>query len=164
VQHLALAFEPGEPGILKRRPRPAREGIVSSPLWERTVLAGVIQAAGALSLFWWEFDQSGSLARAQTIALTTLVLFQSFHVGNSRSEHESVFRIHPFSNPLLFLATAGALAIHVAALSLPVTQHALHIEPVDTADWLRMTAVASTLIVGMELHKWLRRPRRGPSG
>ena len=162
LQDVALAFEPGEPGILQRRPRSPREGIVSGVLWERTVLAGLVQAGGALSLFAWELAQTGSTARAQTTALTTLVLFEAFHVGNSRSEHTSIFRISPFSNPFLFVASSVALAVHVAALYLPATQFVLRVVPVDAATWLRMILVAASIIVAMELHKRLRRPGRRP--
>jgi Ca2+-transporting ATPase len=160
LQDVALAFEPGEPGILKRRPRPVREGIVSGPLWERTALAGAVQATGALSLFAWELAHSGSLTQAQTAALTTLVLFEAFHVGNSRSEQVSIFRLSPFSNPFLIIATVAALAVHVAALHLPFTQYVLRIVPLDAGSWLRMIAVAATIVVAMELHKWLRWPTR----
>jgi cation-transporting ATPase F len=45
LQDVALAFEPGEAGIAKRRPRPRGEGIISAVLWQRTVLAGVVMAA-----------------------------------------------------------------------------------------------------------------------
>jgi magnesium-transporting ATPase (P-type) len=156
LQDIALAFEPGEPGILQRRPRPAHEGIISGRLWERTAIAGAIQATGALSLFAWELARTGSLVHAQTAALTTLVLFEAFHVGNSRSERTSVFRINPFSNRFLFTATAAALAVHIAALSLPWTRYVLRIVPLELTTWLRMLAVAATIVVGMELHKWLR--------
>jgi Ca2+-transporting ATPase len=158
LQDIALAFEPGEPGILERRPRAPGEGIVSHLLWERTAIAGGVQAAGALALFAWELAQSGSLARAQTTALTTLVLFEAFHVGNSRSERTSIFRTNPFSNRFLFAATAAALMVHIAALYLPMTQYVLRIVPLDLAAWLHMIVIASTIIVVVELHKWLRRP------
>jgi P-type E1-E2 ATPase len=36
LQDLALAFEPGEPDVLKRPPRPRAEGVMSRLLWERT--------------------------------------------------------------------------------------------------------------------------------
>src|SRR5690606_20468549 len=64
VQDLALAFEPGEPDILKRKPRPRSEGILSGLLWERVVIVGSVMAAGTLFLFRWELDRSGSLMQA----------------------------------------------------------------------------------------------------
>ncbi|MFN8661937.1 MAG: HAD-IC family P-type ATPase [Thermomicrobiales bacterium] len=51
LQGVALAFEPGEPDVLLRSPRPIGEGIVSRPIWVRTVLSAVLMAkrhAGAL--------------------------------------------------------------------------------------------------------------------
>jgi magnesium-transporting ATPase (P-type) len=157
LQDVALAFEPGEPGVLKRPPRSPREGIVSRLLWERTALAGTVIAAGTLGIFWWELAETGDLGRAQTLALTTMVLFQMFHVGNSRSEHRSVFALSPFSNPFLFAATASALAAHAAALYLPPTQFVLRVEPIGAGDWLRILLVAATIVVAVELEKLIRR-------
>ncbi|MEX2205629.1 MAG: HAD-IC family P-type ATPase [Myxococcota bacterium] len=159
VQDVALAFEPGDPDVLKHAPRSRSEGIVSRLLWERTLVAGFTMAAGTLCVFHWELGEAGSVARAQTVALTTMVLFQVFHVGNSRSEHQSVFTRSPFSNRFLLLATVAALSVHVAALFLVPIQLVLRVEAIaEPATWLRMIAVASTILLTMELHKWLRRP------
>ncbi len=159
LQDVALAFEPGERGVLERPPRARAEGIISSVLWERTLLAGLVLSIGALAMFWSEWQQTASPARAQTVALSTLVMFQAFQVGNARSEHTSVFRQNPLSNPFLFLSTAASLAVHVGALYLPLTQFVLRVEPIGLETWMRIVLVASTIIVAMELHKrW-----RGPS-
>lgn len=81
--------------------------------------------------------------------------------GTDRSRPtESVLRRNPFSNPFLFLATATALSIHVAALYLPPTQYVLRVEPIELGAWLRIVAVATSILIAMELHKALR--RRGP--
>jgi Ca2+-transporting ATPase len=156
LQDVALAFEPGEPGVRARPPRRPEEGIVSPLLWERTVVAGLVMAVGTLALFWWELQASGQLARAQTVALTTMVLFQVFHVGNARSERRSVLALSPWSNPFLFMATAAALLVHVVALYLPPTQVLLRVEPLDVNAWIRMGVVASTILVAMETHKLIR--------
>ncbi|HVQ76987.1 MAG TPA: HAD-IC family P-type ATPase, partial [Candidatus Binatia bacterium] len=131
LQDVALAFEPGEPGVLERPPRARGEGIISRLLWERTLLTGLVMAAGTLLMFRWELETSGHLGRAQTVALTTMVLFQVFHVGSCRSERRSVLSLSPWSNPFLFAATAAALLVHVAALYLPPTQFLLRVEPLD---------------------------------
>ncbi len=157
LQDVALAFEPGEPGVLARAPRRRGEGIVSRMLWERTVVAGLVMAAGTLLLFRWELEASGQLGRAQTVALTTMVLFQVFHVGNCRSEQRSVLALSPWSNPFLFVTTAAAVLAHVAALYLAPTQLLLRVEPLDLDSWVRMVVVASAILVAMEVHKALRR-------
>ena len=126
-------------------------------MWERVAIAGVVMGAGMLGMFRWELDATDSLVRAQTVALTTMVVYQVFQAGNARSEQQSVFSRSPLSNPFLFLATTAALGIHVAALYLPPTQWLLRVEPIELGAWIRIFAVATSIIVAMELHKLLRR-------
>ncbi len=156
LQDVALAFEPGEPGVLRRPPRSRREGILSPLLWERTVVTGLVMAAGTLFTFAWALAEGRGLSHAQSVALTTMVLYQVFHVGNSRSERRSVLALSPWSNRFLFLATGAALAVHVGALYLPWTQRLLRLEPLDVPTWIRMVLVAATIIVAIEVHKLLR--------
>jgi Ca2+-transporting ATPase len=117
-------------------------------------------AAGTLLLFNWELQAGAPLAQAQTVALTTMVFFQIFHLGNSRSEWQSVFQRSPFSNPFLFLATAAAVTVHIAALYAPPMQFVLRVEPIGIDSWLRIIITAASVIVISEIHKLVRKPRR----
>jgi Ca2+-transporting ATPase len=74
-----------------------------------------------------------------------------------------VFEKSPFSNLFLFLSTAGSFAIHVAALYLGPTQYVLRVEPILAwRVWAEMIAVASSILVAMELHKIVRGRRAQP--
>jgi calcium-translocating P-type ATPase len=166
LQDVALAFEPGDPDVRTDPPRPRDEGIISGLLWERTVVTGIVLTVGTLWMFDDVLTATGSLGQAQTAALTTMVLFQAFQVGNARSERRSVFTKSPFSNRFLLLATIAALSAHIGALHWGPLQAILRVEPLhDPWTWPRMIATASTIIVAMELHKLVRRrypraPRR----
>lgn len=165
VQDLALAFEPGSPDVLKRPPRPRREGILSPTMWERTAVTGLVMAVGALLMFRWQLDRTDSLIEAQTVALTTLVIFNIFQVGNARSENRSLFALSPLGNLFLFWATIAALGLHVAALYLPPTQYVLSLEPISLTAWRNAVVVATSILVASEIHKAARRrwpmvPRR----
>lgn len=164
LQDVAMAFEPGDKSIMRQRPRPRNEGIISNLLWERTVIVGFLMAVATLWLFMYEYESTGSLTRAQTVALTTMVLFQNFHVGNSRSEFRSAFLLSPLRNPFLMFAVVTALAVHAAALYLPVTQFILRVEPIELEAWLRSMLVAMSVIVVVEAHKWLRHPKLAREG
>lgn len=159
IQHVALAFEPGDRNVLGRPPRARGEGILSRLLWERVVLTAGVMGGGILFLFRWELDAGQSLEYARSVALTGLVVFEVFHVGNSRSEHVSAFRKSVFSNRFLLAATFAAVSVHLAALYLPATQYILRVEPIGLDSWLRIVAVGSSILVGIELHKLLRRSR-----
>ena len=158
-QDVAMAFEPGEEDVLRRPPRRRDEGILSRLLWERLALSAVVMAAGTLFMFHWEMEDSGSLERARTAALTTLTLFSNLHVGNARSERVSAFRRSLFSNRFLLFAVALALAMHIGAMYFPPTQFILRLTPLGPETWTKMVAVAASIVVVVELHKWLRRPR-----
>lgn len=157
LQDVALAFEPAEPGVLDRPPRPRREGVLSAVLWQRTALAGAVMATGSLAMFRWELNRSGSESMAQSVALTTMVVFMALHVGNSRAETTSVLRVHPLSNRFLLIAAVMAMTVHVSALYLPPTQYLLRVEPIDLAAWVRIVPVATTVLIVVELEKWIRR-------
>jgi magnesium-transporting ATPase (P-type) len=131
--------------------------VISPVLWERTVIAGLVMAAGTLVMFHLQLGNGADVEEARTVALTTMVIFQALHVGNSRSETLSAFAKSPFSNRFLFAGTVGAVAIQAAALYLPVTQFALDLEPISLAAWIEILAIALSVIVVVELHKLARR-------
>ena len=155
VQDIALAFEPGEKHLIDRPPRPRREGVISPVLWERTAIAALVMAAGTLIMFHLQLDGAG-VDEARSVALTTMVIFQALHVGNSRSETLSAFAKSPFSNRFLFIGTLGAIAIHAAALYVPFTQFALGLEPISLQAWIEILAISLSVIVAVELHKLAR--------
>jgi Ca2+-transporting ATPase len=161
LQDVALAFEPGERGILARPPRRRDEGVMSRLLWERTVLAASAMAAGTLAVFRTQLDGGAPLDEARTAALTTMVLFMAFHVGNVRSEHRSAFRLSPFANPFLLVSAVAAVAVHAAALHWGPTQTVLRVAPIGLDVWLTAGVIALSVVAVGEAHKAIRhRPSR----
>ena len=126
-------------------------------MWERTAVVGVVMAGGALLMFRWQFDQDGSLVAAQSVTLTTLMLYNVFQAGNARSVSQSLFVLNPLANPFLFWASIGAVTLHVVALYLPPTQYVLDVEPISSGAWVRAIVVASSILVAVEVHKAIRR-------
>lgn len=108
LQDVALAFEPGEKGILNKPPRKPGEGILSSLMIQRTFLMGIVMAAGTLYVFVSDLHSGVPLERARTAALTTMVFFQFYQALNCRSETESIFSMRPMSNPFLFYSIIAA--------------------------------------------------------
>ncbi|MGY6499783.1 MAG: cation-translocating P-type ATPase [Acidimicrobiales bacterium] len=157
LQDLALAFEPGEPDVLDHPPRARREPVLNAVLWWRTLLVGAVMGAGTLVMFDWAHSGEDTLVAAQTVALTTLVVFQAFHLGSSRSERRSILQVPVSSNRFLLYAQVGALALHVGALHFPPTQFVLRVEPIGLDAWVRLVAVAATVLVVVEIDKAVRR-------
>lgn len=108
-------------------------------------------------MFLWALADTGSVSMAQTVALTTLVIFTAFQAGNSRSDRRSVLAVPLRDNPFLVLVTLGTMALHAGALYFPPTQLVLRVEPLPPEMWLRMAAVAATVLLAVEAEKAVRR-------
>lgn len=158
IADVALGFEKGDSSLYHRPPRPIDEGILDRNLIERLTMVAVWLTLGTLGIFYWVMQVDGGIDLARTAALTTLVLFQTVHVFNCRSEDVSIFKINLFSNKVLWLAVVTTF-IHVAALYLPWTQALLDFQPLPWQVWVASITVAATAIIVNELHKWLR-PRK----
>ena len=84
--------------------------------------------------------------------MTTMMLFQAVHVGNSRRERTSAFSAPPWTNRFLLAPVTVALAIHAAALYLPPTQSLLRVQPLPLQAWLA-AATSVSVLVAVEIHK-----------
>jgi len=164
LQDIALAFEPGEPGILKRKPRAPKEGILTGRLMERLGGVGLVLAAGTLGTFWWVYQQTADLDMARTAAMTQMVVFQFFHVLNCRSLDRSIFRINFFSNKFLFVSLSAALLAHLAVLHVGFLQTIFRTMPLTGDQWLLIVGVGILVIVGGELDKIINRWRKSYIG
>jgi magnesium-transporting ATPase (P-type) len=125
---------------------------------ERTLLAGTVFGLLGLGCFATWVGEGRSVDEARNLLVQLFVLFEILHIGNSRSETTSIFRMNAFSNPVLFFGTLGALTVHIAALYTPFLQSLLDVAPVALDDFVVLIGLASSILVVMELHKaWRRR-------
>lgn len=159
LQDVALAFEPPEKGILSRPPRDPGEGILSSLMVQRTLLMGIVLAAGTLFIFISNLNAGVPLERARTVALTTMVFFQFYQAFNCRSETQSIFRMSPISNPFLFFSMIAAFLAQLAVIYVPALQWVFRTEPLSINEWLRIGLVTITIVIVVEIDKLIRRRR-----
>ncbi len=160
LQDVSLAFEPGEKRVLMRPPRSPKEGIMSRVLIERTVIVGLLISAGVVFNFINSLESGASLDKARTVAVTTMVFFQFFQAWNSRSEYESIFKISPLSNPFLFFSLILATLAQLAFIYVPALQWIFRTETISITDWKNIILVAFSVIVVVEIDKWLRRMKK----
>jgi Ca2+-transporting ATPase len=157
---LALGVDPADDGLMERPPRPVGEPVITPTMWRGIFLVGVIMAAGTLfvldaSLPGGFVHGSGDLAYAQTMAFTTLMLFQIFNVFNARSDERSAFA-HLFANRWLWAAVAGSVVLQILVVYVPFLQNAFGTTPLSGRDWLACVAVSSTVLWLREASKAMR--------
>ncbi len=160
LQDVALAFEPGEKGIIERPPRDPKEGLMNRLLVERTILVGLLISVGVVYNFVLTLNEGVSLEKARTVAVTTMVFFQFFQAWNSRSELESISKISPLSNPFLFYSMIAAFLAQLSIIYVPALQWVFRTEPITLGEWVNILIVSLTVIIVVELDKWNRRKKR----
>jgi Ca2+-transporting ATPase len=156
IQDVALAFEEGEAGILRRRPRPPAQPLFDRRMVEQVMLMGCWMGAASFAVFWYLLASGVPEAEARNLVLLLMVLFENMQALNARSERLSVSRIPLAANPFLIVAIICAEAIHIGAIYMPGLSGILDLQPIAPANWLPVAAVALTLVGVAEIYKALR--------
>jgi Ca2+-transporting ATPase len=157
LQDIALAFEPGEKGIINKPPRDRKESILSKLVVQRTILMGIVLAVGTIYVFMSRLEAGVSLERARTAALTTMVFFQFYQAFNCRSETQSVFRMSLMTNPFLLFSMVAAFFAQMAVIYVPALQWVFRTGPLSVSEWIQIALVTVTVIIAVEVDKWIRR-------
>ncbi len=154
---LALGVDPAGDGLMARPPRPRGERVITPRMWRGILFVGVVMAAGTLgvldaSLPGGFLEGSGDMAYGHSMAFTTLMLFQMFNVFNARSDERSALA-GLFTNRWLWGSVALAAALQLLVLYVPALRQAFGTVPLGAGDWLRCTAVASSVLWLREIGK-----------
>jgi Ca2+-transporting ATPase len=157
IQHVALAFEPGEGDILRQRPRPPSEPIFNALMIQRTLLAAAVMGGVGFATYSALLGGGWDLGEARNALLLLMVLFENVHIGNCRSETRSVLQLSPLRSPVLLLGTATAFSLHVLMMHIPLGRAVLDTETVAAGMWLRLIALSFTILLAIEADKGLRR-------
>jgi magnesium-transporting ATPase (P-type) len=156
IQDVALAFEGGEPGAMRRPPRKPTEGIFNRLMVEQTLVSGLVMGLTAFGSWAWMLANGWPEETARNTLLMLFVLLQNVHVFNCRSEYESAFRVPLSRNWILMAGVLAAHGLHILALHLPVMQVILRTEPVSPARWAVLLLLALPLLGVMEIYKRVR--------
>jgi Ca2+-transporting ATPase len=160
---LALGVDPADTGTMTKPPRPLGEGVMTRRMWRGIFFVGLVMAVGTLlvldaSLPGGLIEGFGTMRYGQTMAFTTLMLFQLFNVFNARSDERSAFE-GLFANKWLWAAVALSLLLHVAVVYTPFLQEAFSTTSLSATDWLFCGAVASSVLWVREIGKIITRAR-----
>jgi Ca2+-transporting ATPase len=161
---LALGVDPADPDVMNHPPRPRGEGVITGRMWAGIAYVGVIMAAGTLlvldlSLAGGLIEGTGDITYAQTMAFTTLMLFQLFNAFNARSDEQSALR-GLFQNRWLWIAVGLSLGLHVAVIYAPFLQQAFSTTSLNLNDWMLCAMVASSVLWLREVSKLAIRARK----
>jgi P-type Ca2+ transporter type 2C len=155
---LALAVDPPEADLMRRRPRDPRIGIFTPPVVVMLITAGVWSALVNITLFVWLLRSGRPLEEVMALTFVLLVLIQFFNAYNCRSDRLSIIK-GVFSNRWLNLAVAWELFLLIVITYVPFFQRAFGTFGFSARDWMLTIALAFTIVPVVEVVKWM--VRRG---
>ena len=153
---LALAFEPAERDIMRRRPRPPGNALLSGFFVWRVLMVALLMMLGAFGLFLWELQRGTGIESARTMAVNAVVIGEMFYLINSRSIFGSVLnREGLFGNRWVLLAIAACIPLQLAFTYAPWMQEIFGSSGLSPAEWLRALGAGLLVFLGAELEKWV---------
>jgi len=154
---LVLAFEPPEPDVMQRPPRPAGAPLLSGFLLWRTLFVSVLFAIGAFSLFAWAGTRGASHEQARTIVVNAIVAMEVFYLFSVRySRRTPLTWRSALGTPAVLVGVGSVTVLQLAFTYLPFMQLVFQTRPVALADALVILGAGMTLFVIMEIEKRVR--------
>jgi magnesium-transporting ATPase (P-type) len=162
---LSLAFEAGEADLMRRRPRPPSEPLLTGFMTWRIIFVSVLMVIGTFGLFLWERAQGTGLEEARTVAVNALVIAEAFYLLNARFLTAPVLnRAGLLGNRYVLIAIVLVVGFQLMFTYLPLMQTFFGTAPIDAAAWARILVFGLALFTLVELEKALLRWLGGRKG
>jgi len=153
---LVLAFEPAEPGVMARPPRPRGQGLLTRLLVWRVVFVSLLFTGVALGVFFLALARHADLALARTLVVNTLIALEVVYLFSVRISHSTALTWHGVMGTRAVLAGLTVVALAQLAFTyLPVMQRLFETRPLGADDLAWLTGVAVAALGVLELEKWL---------
>ena len=155
---LALAFDPTEPGVMRRPPRDPREPMLSGFLVWRVIFVSLLLFGGTLGLYLWEIGHSGDVAAARAAAVNALVMGEIVYLFNSRRLVDSALNADALFGNRVALVAVGVLALlQLAFTYLTPMQTLFGTAAMDATAWALVAMFGAAVFCLVEMEKFLMR-------
>lgn len=158
VQDFALSFEKSEPSILQEKPRSPKESIFNRELLREIFVSGLV--IGSVVFVVWVIllknaHMDENVSRGYIMAL--MVFIQNIHVFNCRSEQKSAFKVPLKNNWFIVVGVTITLLLQIAVMEIPFLSKFLQTDSIPFLDLLCLFAIATLILIIMEIYKLLSR-------
>lgn len=155
---MSLAFEPAEPGAMKRPPRSPQERLLSGFLLWRILFMSILFVAGIFAMYIWAIRQGHDVAMARTLAVNTLVVMEVFYLFAVRYlDSASITLRGVIGTPVVLLSVGLVIVLQMMFTYAPFMHRFFDSRPVALEDGLLVLATGGAVLVVLEIEKYLRR-------
>lgn len=115
---IALGLEPHTDSVMKRKPRPANESLMTKPFLFGVCYSGVIIAAATIAAYIIGYRTAGD-PLGMTMAFATLCMSRLFHGFSAKADEPVIFTKRMFNNKFGIGAFAAGMILVNAVLLIP---------------------------------------------
>ncbi len=160
---LPLAFEVKEPNVMNRPPRKPDEPLFNKFVSFRVFFVSIMMTVGTIVLFNLQYSSALSegleapdaQAKAQTISVTFVIIFQIFYMLNCRSLKDSLQKIGWFSNPIVYVGIGSVIVLQGIFIYAPFMQSIFGTKPLEYVDILWATGFGFLVFPIIGIEKWI---------
>ena len=155
---LVLAFEPAEPGVMRRPPRRPGAPLLSAFLVWRIAVVSLLFVAGTFGIFGWATWRGFDVDTARTMVVNTMVVMEIFYLFNVRYMHTASISWRGIvGTPVVLAALAAVVAAQFAFTYAPFMNALFASRPLPFLDGVVIVGVGVTLLLILEAEKTLMR-------
>lgn len=165
---VALGMDPGDPDVMKEKPRDPKESFFAHGAGWRAMIGGFVIGIVTLAAFWYGYHENGyspfdkevpenAVSYARTLAFMTIISCQLFYSLALRNSRKSIFTIGIFSNRYLVGAVVLGLALQLLVIAVPFMQEAFKLQMLDTRGWIMVLVLGLVPLILSELYKLILR-------
>jgi magnesium-transporting ATPase (P-type) len=160
---MSLAFEPAEPGVMRRTPRPPREPLLTPVLVWRIALVSLLILGATATAFFAALRSGVPLETARTIAVNTLVACEVFYLFNVRYLSVPSLTLTGVrgTEPVL-IAVGAVFLLQTLFTYAPFMNAIFHSRPLALVEGAATVVLAILMFALLEIEKALQRVRRRP--
>lgn len=161
---LALAFDPANQDIMKRKPVKPEKGVFTKGMTWRVIYQGIMIGLLTLGAFMiglattqeaidgLTLDES-KIEVGQTMAFVTLALSELVHVFNVRDNKKSLFKTKVFNNTKLIGAIIASAALMFVILAVPTLRNIFSIPVLPVENIIELICLIFAPVIIVELFK-----------
>lgn len=153
--NFAFAFEPKEPGVMKRNPADiSMKHILSSDLQKLLVIVSGVTGVLLVSLYFFLLSMDMSIDKIRTIMFASLSVSSMFFALSIKNLRTPIWNIHIFSNTYLLVSLGASVLLFMSALYIPILQKLLSLTPLVGMEIAFIVLIGFCNLVIIELAKF----------
>ena len=153
---IALGLEPHTDEVMREKPRPRNEDILTKPFLLSVGMEGLVIAAATITAFYLGLSYGGAAA-GQTMAFSTLCLSRLFHSFSCKSQHPVLLTRKFWNNRALLGAFAAGSLLLGLVLLVPALESLFSVAPLSIGMIGAVVGLAFCSMLTIQLLKRFRR-------